>query len=74
MATHRPICEFTVGSTRRYTSSPPSTRTWRAELRRELPYGQFGENLTVSGLIDDTVQFGDVLAVGGALLLVTQPR
>lgn len=48
--------------------------SWRAELRRDLPYGQFGENLTVSGLIEDAVHFADVLAVGGALLQVTQPR
>ena len=48
---------------------------WERALGREsFPPGQFGENLTVSGLIEDTVRVGDVLRIGGALLQVTQPR
>ncbi len=47
---------------------------WRRELNRELPHGQFGENLTVAGALEDAVRIGDTLRVGGALLEVTQPR
>lgn len=47
---------------------------WERELNRTLPFGTFGENLTVSGLLESTVRIDDVLEVGGALLQVTQPR
>ena len=48
---------------------------WERELNREsFPYGQFGENLTVSGLREDTIRVGDIFRIGGALLQVTQPR
>ena len=48
---------------------------WRTELNRpDLPWGQFGENLSVSGLLDDTVRIGEIYRVGQALLQVTQPR
>ena len=48
---------------------------WSRELGRDdLRPGQFGENLTVEGLTEDTARLGDVLRVGGALLQVTQPR
>jgi MOSC domain-containing protein YiiM len=49
--------------------------TWAAELDRDdFTYGQFGENLTVTGLLEDHVAIGDYLRVGTALLQVTQPR
>lgn len=49
--------------------------TWQKELERDLPYGQFGENLTVEGLLEDDVRVGDLLRVGdGVLLKVTEPR
>ena len=48
---------------------------WAKELGRDgFPYGQFGENLTVEGLSEDTVQVSDTFRVGGTLLQVTQPR
>jgi ferredoxin-NADP reductase/MOSC domain-containing protein YiiM len=48
---------------------------WQADLgRAAFPFGQFGENLTVEGLTEETVRVGDVLRVGGALLQVSQPR
>lgn len=47
---------------------------WRRELGRELPYGQFGENLTVDGLPETEVRIDDVFRVGGAMLQVSQPR
>ncbi len=48
---------------------------WSQELDRDdLRPGQFGENLTLEGLTEDTAHLGDVFRVGGALLQVTQPR
>ena len=48
---------------------------WRSE-RPELtfPWGQFGENLTTEGLLDEDVSIGDRFGVGTAELIVTQPR
>ncbi len=40
----------------------------------ELPWGMFGENLTIWGLLDESVYIGDQLQVGSAHLVVTQPR
>ena len=39
-----------------------------------LPWGMFGENLTITGFLDETVQIGDHFQVGSANLMVTQPR
>ena len=36
--------------------------------------GQFGENFTVEGMLEDDVHVGDVFRVGGALVEVSQPR
>jgi MOSC domain-containing protein YiiM len=36
--------------------------------------GAFGENLTVTGLVEIDVHIGDVFEVGSAVLQVTQPR
>jgi MOSC domain-containing protein YiiM len=48
---------------------------WKYELGRDdLTYGQFGENLTVEGLLEDSVHIGDVFRVGEALVEVSQPR
>jgi MOSC domain-containing protein YiiM len=47
---------------------------WQQELGRELPHGTFGENLTVSGLLEPDLHIGDVLEVGGAVLQVSEPR
>jgi MOSC domain-containing protein YiiM len=48
---------------------------WRAELPQlDLQPGQFGENLTTEGLLEDDVHLGDRLAIGSAELVVTQPR
>ena len=49
--------------------------TWAHELGRDdLTYGQFGENLTVEGLLEDAVSIGDRYRIGSALVEVTQPR
>jgi MOSC domain-containing protein YiiM len=48
---------------------------WRNELPgRELPFGQFGENLTTEGLLETEVGVGDEFRFGSARLVVTQPR
>ena len=52
-----------------------SYRYWERELgRKDLVYGQFGENFTVDGLPDDEVCIGDRYRIGSALFEVTQPR
>jgi MOSC domain-containing protein YiiM len=48
---------------------------WRRELDHDLfGWGTFGENLTVEGLLEDTVHIGDQICIGTALFEVTQPR
>ncbi len=48
---------------------------WRSELDvPDLGWGAFGENLTLSGLVESTVSIGDRFRVGTAELQVTQPR
>ena len=48
---------------------------WRGVLNREqMPYGQFGENLTVAGLDEADSCIGDQLQIGSASFTVTQPR
>jgi MOSC domain-containing protein YiiM len=48
---------------------------WKAQLTvRELPFGSFGENFTVDGLVEDLVHIGDRFMVGSAEVVVTQPR
>ncbi|MGH7560590.1 MAG: MOSC domain-containing protein [Gemmatimonadales bacterium] len=48
---------------------------WRAEWsRRDVGPGGFGENLTVSGLDEDTVCIGDVLVAGEVRFEVSSPR
>ncbi len=40
----------------------------------DLPFGAFGENLTVEGLFEAELNIGDQFKIGDALLQVTQPR
>jgi MOSC domain-containing protein YiiM len=48
---------------------------WQEALGDELPYGAFGENLTVEGLpLEQNIGVGDHYRVGTAELVVTQPR
>lgn len=48
---------------------------WRNEFpNMELPWSMFGENLTVEGLQEDTVNIGDQFRIGSARVVVTQPR
>ncbi|MFA0813509.1 MOSC domain-containing protein [Microbulbifer epialgicus] len=48
---------------------------WKRILESShLPFGAFGENLTVAGLIEEDVFIGDQFQVGDCLLEVSQPR
>ncbi len=49
--------------------------TWAHELgRSNFSFGQFGENFTVEGMLEETVHIGDIFRIGNARLEVTQPR
>lgn len=48
---------------------------WESELNRnDFQIGQFGENFTVEGMLDEDVYLGDRFGIGTALFEVTQPR
>jgi MOSC domain-containing protein YiiM len=47
---------------------------WREQLPdRELPWGAFGENLSISGISED-MHVGDRFKIGTAEFMITQPR
>lgn len=48
---------------------------WREELSGvDLSWGVFGENLTTAGLLENAVRIGDLVRIGTAEFVVTQPR
>ncbi len=47
-------------------------RSWG--LSPELPHGSLGENLTIDGLLEDSLYVGDTLLFPDCALRVTQPR
>jgi MOSC domain-containing protein YiiM len=48
---------------------------WHGELPdMELPRGVFGENFTTEGLLEQDIHIGDRFRIGGAEVIVTQPR
>lgn len=48
---------------------------WRSELPdADLRPGAFGENLTTEGLDEHDLSIGDVVKIGTATLMITQPR
>jgi MOSC domain-containing protein YiiM len=48
---------------------------WRAELPEvDFPWGAFGENLTIAGLLETDVHVGDGLRIGSAVFRITKPR
>lgn len=48
---------------------------WAGELQQELDYGSFGENLTVSGIDEQSACLGDIYQIGDTVRLqVSQPR
>ena len=48
---------------------------WREEIPDlELPWGMFGENFSMEGLLEGAVNIGDRFRVGSAEFVLTQPR
>jgi MOSC domain-containing protein YiiM len=47
---------------------------WKAEYGHDLGPGDFCENLTVEGLLEEDIRIGDIVRVGEALAQVTLPR
>ena len=48
---------------------------WEKALgKNQLPYGTFGENFTVSGMLEDEVYVGDQFTIGDAIVEATMPR
>ena len=48
---------------------------WKQELPGyDLTMGNFGENFTTEGLLEDAVHLGDRFSIGSAEVVVTQPR
>lgn len=47
---------------------------WEREFGMMLPFGAFGENVTVAGLREEDVRIGDVFRLGSALVQISQPR
>ena len=57
-----------------YLYSADDYAWWAGELGHPVAHGEFGENLTVTGLGGDAVRVGDRIRAGGVLLEVTTPR
>ena len=58
-----------------YLYSADHYRYWQKLYPKlELPWGIFGENLTVEGLHEAHVNIGDTFQIGGATVQATQPR
>jgi MOSC domain-containing protein YiiM len=48
---------------------------WRSELHiADMPFGSFGENLTIGSITESDVCLGDVWRIGDVLFEVSQPR
>ncbi|RFC35844.1 MAG: MOSC domain-containing protein YiiM [Candidatus Nitrotoga sp. LAW] len=48
---------------------------WLAELNyKELPNGAFGENFTMTGILETEACIGDIFELGDALVQISQPR
>jgi MOSC domain-containing protein YiiM len=47
---------------------------WRAEFDPNLPFGAFGENLTIERLSEFACCIGDVYQIGSIKVQITQPR
>lgn len=52
----------------------PAWRDWLGKDAEAFPYGSFGENFTVAGLLEAEVYAGDQVRIGEALAEVTKPR
>jgi MOSC domain-containing protein YiiM len=58
-----------------YAYASEHYKYWREQLPEvEFAWGNFGENFTTEGLLEQNAFLGDELQVGGAVIKVTQPR
>jgi MOSC domain-containing protein YiiM len=57
-----------------YAYAREDTDWWEGELRRELPHGAFGENLTLRGVDVTGALIGERWRIGTVLLEVSEPR
>jgi MOSC domain-containing protein YiiM len=57
-----------------YAYAREDTDWWERELRRELPHGVFGENLTLRGVEVTGALIGERWRIGSVLLEVSEPR
>jgi MOSC domain-containing protein YiiM len=58
-----------------YAYSSEHYAPWVRELASpDLPFGNFGENLTTEGLTEERVHIGERYRIGSAVLQATQPR
>ena len=57
-----------------YAYSREDLDWWTEQLRRELPNGMFGENLTTAGIDVSAALIGEIWRVGTAVVQVTAPR
>jgi MOSC domain-containing protein YiiM len=57
-----------------YVYGLPDYAWWSAQLKRDLPPGTFGENLTLTELESASLSIGDRLMIGSVTLEVTSPR
>lgn len=49
-------------------------RQWEKELGKTLPTAAFGENLTVTNMLEEDVCIGDIYKIGDAVIQITQGR
>ena len=47
---------------------------WQEKLGANLPYGAFGENITLESGTEEDLLIGDILQAGGLIVQVSQPR
>lgn len=47
---------------------------WEKEFNRKLPSSTFGENLTVTNMLEENVYIGDIYRLGEAVIQITQGR
>jgi MOSC domain-containing protein YiiM len=57
-----------------YAYAREDTDWWERELRRDLPHGVFGENLTLHGVDVTGALIGERWRIGSVLLEVSEPR
>lgn len=57
-----------------YVEGSISLKRWSEDLARPIADGEFGENLVIDGLDNETIAVGDRLVIGNVILEATAPR